>query len=112
MLDVVRPEFNNKYLNEISTLSRQLSDKVFELDPNMERNIKFKRELDHLLAPYTEIHKELEKKKKQTSIKTCFVSSNTRVNLLFKVGYCSYGNSVATLHQLHRCRLLTAPATS
>jgi hypothetical protein len=27
----------------------------------MEGRIKFKRELDHLLAPYKEIHKELEK---------------------------------------------------
>jgi hypothetical protein len=76
--DVVRSEFNNKPLNEMFTLSRQLSDKVFELDPNMERSIKFKRELDHLLAPYKEIHKELEKKKKQTSNKNCFVSLNTR----------------------------------
>jgi hypothetical protein len=29
-------------------------------------------------APYKEIHKELEKKKKQTSIKSYSVSSNTR----------------------------------
>jgi hypothetical protein len=78
VLDVIRPEFNNKSLNEIFTLSRQLSDKVFELDPNMEWSIKFKREPDHLLVPYKEIHKELEKKKKQTSIKSFFVSSNTR----------------------------------
>jgi hypothetical protein len=75
VLDVVRPEFNNKSLNEIFTLSRQLSDKVFELDPNMERSIRFKGEIDHLLAPYKEIYKELEKKKKQTSIKSYFISS-------------------------------------
>jgi hypothetical protein len=40
--DVVRPEFNNKFLSEIFTISRQLADKVLELDANMERNIKFK----------------------------------------------------------------------
>jgi hypothetical protein len=62
VLDVVRPEFSNKSLNEIFTLSRQLSDKVFELDPNMESSIKFKRELDRLLAFYKEIRKELKKK--------------------------------------------------
>jgi hypothetical protein len=51
---------------------------VLELDPNMERSIKFKRELDHLFAPYKEIHKELEKKKKQTSFKSYFIASSTR----------------------------------
>jgi hypothetical protein len=30
------------------------------------------------IAPYKEIHKELENEKKQTSIKSYFVSSNTR----------------------------------
>jgi hypothetical protein len=33
VLDVVIPEFNNKYLNEILTLSTQFSDKVFEFNP-------------------------------------------------------------------------------
>jgi hypothetical protein len=51
ILDAVRPEFNNKSLNELFTLFRQLSDKVLDLDQNMERSIKFKRELDPLLAP-------------------------------------------------------------
>jgi hypothetical protein len=50
VLHVVRPEFNGRYLREMFTLSRQLSDEVLELDPNMERSIKFKRELDHLLV--------------------------------------------------------------
>jgi hypothetical protein len=40
----------------------------------MERSIKFKRELDHLLAPY----KEITKKNKQVAIKSYYVSSNTR----------------------------------
>jgi hypothetical protein len=31
-----------------------------------------------IVAPYKEIHKELEKKKKHTSIKSYFVSVNTR----------------------------------
>jgi hypothetical protein len=57
VLGIVRPEFNIKYLNEIFTLSKQLTEKVLELDPNMKRSIKFKRELDHLLVPYKEIHK-------------------------------------------------------
>jgi hypothetical protein len=65
--DLVRPEFNNKSLNEIFTLFRQFSDKELELDPNLERSIKFKRELDNLLASYKEIYKELEKKKEHLS---------------------------------------------
>jgi hypothetical protein len=76
--DVVRPEFNNKFLSEIFTISRQLADKVLELDANMERNIKFKTELITLLSPYEETQKQREKKTKQTSIKRYFVSSNTR----------------------------------
>jgi hypothetical protein len=53
VLDVVRPVFKNNYLNELFTLSRQLSDKVLELGPNMERRMKDKnRELDHLFARY------------------------------------------------------------
>jgi hypothetical protein len=67
VLDVVRLEFINKFLSEIFTLSRKFPDKVLELGPNMERSIKFKRELHHLLAPYKEIHKELENKKKYPS---------------------------------------------
>jgi hypothetical protein len=63
VLDIARREFNNKSLNEIFTLSGQLYVKVLEFDPNMERSIKFKRELDHLLAPYKEIHKNLKRKR-------------------------------------------------
>jgi hypothetical protein len=44
VLDIVRPVFKNKSLNEMFTLSRQLSDKVLELGPNMERSIKAKNE--------------------------------------------------------------------
>jgi hypothetical protein len=58
VLHVVRQEFNNKSLNEIFILSTQLSDIVFELDPNMERSIKFKRELDHFLAPYKKLKRK------------------------------------------------------
>jgi hypothetical protein len=36
---------------------------VFQLDPNNERSIKFARELDHLLAPYKEFHKNLKRKR-------------------------------------------------
>jgi hypothetical protein len=77
VLDVVRPKSNNKSLNEIFIYCRQLSGKVLRLDPNME-SIRFKIELAHLLVPYKEIHKELEKEKKQTSINSYFVSSNIK----------------------------------
>jgi hypothetical protein len=40
------------------TLSRQLSDKVLELDPHLGRSINFERELDYLFATYKEICKE------------------------------------------------------
>jgi hypothetical protein len=42
VLDVVRPEFNNKSLNEMFTLSRQLCDNVVEFDSKMERSISLK----------------------------------------------------------------------
>jgi hypothetical protein len=34
------------------------------------------------------------------------------VDSLFRVNYCSYGNSVVTLHQLYHCRSYTSFATS
>jgi hypothetical protein len=42
VLDVVRPELNKESLNENLVLSRKLSGKVLELDPNMERSVKLK----------------------------------------------------------------------
>jgi hypothetical protein len=56
VFDVLRPEFNHTPLNDTFTLSRQLSDKLLELHPNIESSIKFKREFYHLLASYKKIH--------------------------------------------------------
>jgi hypothetical protein len=70
VLDIARLEFNNKSSNEVFTLSRQLSDKVLKLDSNMERSIKFKSELHHILVPYKEINKELERKRNKNPSET------------------------------------------
>jgi hypothetical protein len=74
--DLVRPEFNNKSLNEIFTLFRQFSDKGLELDPNMERSISLKGNLIICLRLIKKFTKNL--KRKGTSIKNCLVSLNTR----------------------------------
>jgi hypothetical protein len=52
VFDVLRPEFNHTLSNDTFTLSRQRSDKLLELHPNIESSIKFKREFYHLLASY------------------------------------------------------------
>jgi ribosomal 50S subunit-associated protein YjgA (DUF615 family) len=62
VLDVVRPEFNNKSLNEIFTLSRQLSDKLLELAQNAEMSIKFKENLITCLSPKKKFTNNLKNK--------------------------------------------------
>jgi hypothetical protein len=73
--EVITPTLNLKEMNEIFRLAKELTVKVSEVDPSLERSIKFSREIDVALAPYKEVRKELEHKKKQTKITSFFNSS-------------------------------------
>lgn len=76
-VEIVRPELTINSLNEIFALANQLKEKVFESDPIKERSLKFNRELDHLVAPYQEVKKELEQSKKQLKITNFFLPKAT-----------------------------------
>lgn len=52
--------------------SAQLQDLVFDMDPSLERSLKFKNGLEGLLQPYKEVEKEIKKKMKQPTILTFF----------------------------------------
>uniref|UniRef100_UPI00358E3E0E tigger transposable element-derived protein 1-like n=1 Tax=Myxine glutinosa TaxID=7769 RepID=UPI00358E3E0E len=65
---VVKPHLKLKSLSEILQLAKALSDRVFEVEPFMERSIKFKRELESMIIPYREVYKDLQKKAKLSQI--------------------------------------------
>ncbi|XP_050063139.1 tigger transposable element-derived protein 1-like [Aphis gossypii] len=68
----VKLDFSSKSINEIFSLANQLTERVLETDPLTERALKFKRGIQELLVPYEEIRKDVENKRKQTSITNFF----------------------------------------
>lgn len=68
----IKPGFSSKSIDEIFRMATQLADNVLETDPIMDRALRFKRGLQELMLPYKEVKKDLEKKKKQTTITNYF----------------------------------------
>lgn len=68
----MKPDFSSKSIKEIFSLANQLTEKVFMTDPLTERALKFKRGIQELLVPYEEVRKDIENKRKQTSITNFF----------------------------------------
>ncbi|XP_053145989.1 tigger transposable element-derived protein 1-like [Hemicordylus capensis] len=64
--------FTMKGLSEILQLGTALSDKVFELDPLMERSINFKRQLEAALQPYKGTYRAMQNRARQASIRAYF----------------------------------------
>ncbi|KAF0746713.1 tigger transposable element-derived protein 1-like [Aphis craccivora] len=71
-VEPVKPDFSSKSIKEIFSLANQLTEKVFMTDPLTERAFKFKRGIQELLVPYEEVCKDIENKRKQTSITNFF----------------------------------------
>lgn len=71
-----QPQLTGKALREIFKLADQLKEKVMEIDPFMERSIIFKRSIDTVVAPYTEIYKDVKTKERQLQI-TAFLKPAT-----------------------------------
>lgn len=72
MENLIVSQINLKEVTEIFLLAKELALKVSEVDPSLERSLKFNRELDVALAPYNEVRKELERNRKQTKITSFF----------------------------------------
>lgn len=53
-----KSDFTLKTLKELLSFADQLCNRVLELDPIMERELRFKSGLQHLLEPYKELRKE------------------------------------------------------
>ncbi|KAL4084407.1 hypothetical protein QTP88_028230 [Uroleucon formosanum] len=68
----VKLDFSSKSINEVFSLANQLTERVLETDPLTERALKFKRGIQELLVPYKEVRKDVENKRKQTSITNFF----------------------------------------
>lgn len=59
-------------INKILSSAHQLQDLVLDLDPSLERSIKFNNGLEGLLQPYKEAQKDIKKKMKQPTILSFF----------------------------------------
>ncbi|XP_032806279.2 uncharacterized protein LOC116940493 [Petromyzon marinus] len=68
-----------KTLAEIMQLGSELTDKVFEADPLVERSVRFKREMDAVLNPYREVYRDLWRKAKQIPITSYLRSHSSAV---------------------------------
>lgn len=68
----VKPNFSFKSIKEVFSLANQLTERVLQTDPLTERALKLKRGIQELLVPYEKIRKDIENKRKQTSITNFF----------------------------------------
>ena len=64
----VKLDFSSKSIIEVFSLANQPTERVLEIDPLTERALKFNRGIQGLLVPYEEVRKDVENKRKQTSI--------------------------------------------
>lgn len=53
--------FTSQILSEAMDLASRLKNIFLEHDCNMERSVKFEREFNHILAPYAELRKEIDR---------------------------------------------------
>ena len=68
-------EMTSSSLSKGILLANNLAEFFLDIDPIMERSIKFKRGLEDLLSPYKQLQKEFQNKMKQTSLLCYFKSS-------------------------------------
>lgn len=59
--DGIKEGFAPEILSEILQLASRLKNIVFEHDFNVERSVKFQRELDNVLTPFAELRKEMDR---------------------------------------------------
>ncbi|XP_064421091.1 tigger transposable element-derived protein 1-like [Latimeria chalumnae] len=74
---MVPKPLTTKMLAEVLQMGKALADKVFEIDPFMERSIKFKRALEAAMMPYKESYRDLQNKAKQSTITSFFNRDNS-----------------------------------
>lgn len=76
-IEIEDNETNQKELtltdaNKLIKAADDLIDLAFEIDPNMDRSLKFKREINTALQPYKEVQKGLQRNLKSRSIQHYF----------------------------------------
>lgn len=69
---VEEKKLTSQNLTNFLKLGSQLEQEVLDMDPDMERALKFRRNLTDALAPYVEIYKEKQKSQKQSLLTSFF----------------------------------------
>jgi hypothetical protein len=72
---VVKPKLTMKDLDDLFKSADHLINTAVDRDPFMVRSLKFKRQIESVMAPYKEIRQDLVYKAKQTSITSFFTKS-------------------------------------
>uniref|UniRef100_UPI00358E44AC tigger transposable element-derived protein 1-like n=1 Tax=Myxine glutinosa TaxID=7769 RepID=UPI00358E44AC len=79
---LVPKPLTTKTLVELLHMGKTLADKVFAIDPSMERSRKFKRALEAAMMPYKDTYKDMKTKAKQTIIASFFTTAESTTNQL------------------------------
>lgn len=78
--ELVPVTFTAKVIREGLALGRKLGNHFIQNDTNVERALRFQRDINRCLAQYEEVHKDLTKNSKQLLI-TDFITTSQNVNI-------------------------------
>jgi hypothetical protein len=68
-------------------MADDLVDHFFEVDHFMERCLKFKREMEAVMATYKDVYKDMQKKAKQPKIAAFFTRSSVSPSAMYSVSF-------------------------